>query len=107
MFAGQMGGGAVGPSGYDGLAGFVCLNLSAGSWLIDLGECKAVALLDVEDGVIAEHEREAFLLLVRRLLVIFPVLQPLVETIGVPFSPLRTEPFKSSACLKVSQNGDE
>jgi hypothetical protein len=79
VFAGQMGGGAVGPSGYDGFAGFVCFNLSAGRWLIDLGKGKAVALLDVEDRVVAEHERGAFLLLVRRLLVVFPVLQLLVE----------------------------
>jgi hypothetical protein len=73
VFTGQMKGGAVGPSGYDGFAGFVCLNLSGGCWLIDLGKVETVALLDIEDGVIAEYERNAFLLFVRPIGIVLSV----------------------------------
>ena len=65
MFAGQMKGGAIGPSGHDGFASFVGFNFVRLCWLLDLGKGEAVALLDIEHRVIAEDERSAFFLRVR------------------------------------------
>jgi hypothetical protein len=45
VFAGQMKGWAVGPSGYDGFAGFVCLNLIGGCWLIEMLVFGGVAIV--------------------------------------------------------------
>jgi hypothetical protein len=54
--AGQMESGAALPSGHDGFAGFVLINLWRVGGLHDLRQGEAVALLDVEDGVMTENE---------------------------------------------------
>src|SRR5260370_9370057 len=54
---GQMKSGAVLPSGHDGFASLVRVDLLGGGGLLDdLWEREAVALLHVENGVIAENE---------------------------------------------------
>ena len=54
---GQMKGGAVFPSGNDGFAGFVRVDLRGGGGLLDdLRKREAVALLHVENRVVAKNE---------------------------------------------------
>jgi hypothetical protein len=53
---GQMKGGAALPSGDNGFASFVCVDLRSGGGLLDLRDQEAVTLLHVEHGVVAENE---------------------------------------------------
>src|ERR1700739_1146286 len=56
----QMESRAIGPSGDDGLAGFVLLyRVRCCRRLLDLRDGQALALLNVENGVIGQHKRTA------------------------------------------------
>ena len=71
MFAGQMKGGAIGPSDHNGFASFVGFNFVRLCWLIDMGKGEPVALLNIKNRVVAEDEGSAFSLRVRCRLVLF------------------------------------
>ena len=108
VFAGQMEGGAVIPPADDGLAGLVCLNLIGGSGLIDLRKGKAVALLNVEDGVIAEP-RKGCVPSFRSLPLGFPFgfVAACRKRSEYPFRLCARNLSVPDACLNVSQKGDE
>jgi hypothetical protein len=91
---GQMKGGAVLPSGNDGFASLVRVDLRGGGGLLDdLRKREAVALLDVEDGVIAENEGGAVVLFAGAFVFFLAVAELLVKDNLRPFLSLADGAF--------------